>query len=173
MPSYAQQVPVDDRWAIVAYIRALQASQNVSEEEMAEYDINLSDITAEFQATQDAEAEKQGAEADQNAGVIPTAELGQQFATQYACSACHNTTGDAGGIGPSWKNLFGSQAEVINEAGEYSTITVDADYIIESIINPAAKKSRGYEAGFMMAYDNLAEHELQSIVEYIKTLSDN
>ncbi|MEN3327320.1 MAG: hypothetical protein V7638_2127 [Acidobacteriota bacterium] len=27
MPSYASQVPVQDRWAIIAYIRALQASQ--------------------------------------------------------------------------------------------------------------------------------------------------
>ena len=29
MPSYAPQIPVEDRWAIVAYIRALQLSQNV------------------------------------------------------------------------------------------------------------------------------------------------
>ena len=28
MPDYAQQVPPDDRWAIAAYIRALQLSQN-------------------------------------------------------------------------------------------------------------------------------------------------
>ncbi len=28
MPSYASQVPVEDRWAIVAYVRALQLSQN-------------------------------------------------------------------------------------------------------------------------------------------------
>lgn len=28
MPSYAAQIPVTDRWAIVAYIRALQLSQN-------------------------------------------------------------------------------------------------------------------------------------------------
>jgi mono/diheme cytochrome c family protein len=28
MPSYASQVPVDDRWAIVAYVRALQLSQH-------------------------------------------------------------------------------------------------------------------------------------------------
>jgi mono/diheme cytochrome c family protein len=27
MPSYARQIPVEDRWAIVAYIRALQRSQ--------------------------------------------------------------------------------------------------------------------------------------------------
>jgi hypothetical protein len=28
MPSYATQVPIEDRWAIAAYIRALQLSQN-------------------------------------------------------------------------------------------------------------------------------------------------
>ena len=27
MPSYGPQIPVDDRWAIVAYVRALQLSQ--------------------------------------------------------------------------------------------------------------------------------------------------
>jgi mono/diheme cytochrome c family protein len=31
MPSYAAQVPVQDRWAIIAYIRALQVSQNVKQ----------------------------------------------------------------------------------------------------------------------------------------------
>jgi hypothetical protein len=28
MPDYSQDVPVRDRWAIIAYIRALQLSQN-------------------------------------------------------------------------------------------------------------------------------------------------
>jgi mono/diheme cytochrome c family protein len=28
MPDYAQQIPPEDRWAIIAYIRALQFSQN-------------------------------------------------------------------------------------------------------------------------------------------------
>jgi mono/diheme cytochrome c family protein len=32
MPSYAAQIPVQDRWAIIAYIRALQASQNIKTE---------------------------------------------------------------------------------------------------------------------------------------------
>ncbi len=30
MPSYATQIPVEDRWAIVAYIRALQLSQHAT-----------------------------------------------------------------------------------------------------------------------------------------------
>lgn len=29
MPSYAPQIPVQDRWAIISYVRALQASQNI------------------------------------------------------------------------------------------------------------------------------------------------
>jgi len=36
MPSYASQVPVDDRWAIVAYVRALQLSQNARLAELPE-----------------------------------------------------------------------------------------------------------------------------------------
>ncbi len=35
MPSYATQIPVDDRWAIVAYIRALQLSQHAELDDVA------------------------------------------------------------------------------------------------------------------------------------------
>jgi mono/diheme cytochrome c family protein len=34
MPSYAGQIPVEDRWAIVAYVKALQASQHFPESEL-------------------------------------------------------------------------------------------------------------------------------------------
>lgn len=34
MPSYASQVPVEDRWAVVAYIRALQLSQHAPLDEL-------------------------------------------------------------------------------------------------------------------------------------------
>lgn len=35
MPSYSGQIPVADRWAIVAYVRALQRSRNLTAEETA------------------------------------------------------------------------------------------------------------------------------------------
>jgi mono/diheme cytochrome c family protein len=38
MPSYARQVPVEDRWAIVAYIRALQWSQYAVVDELSDAD---------------------------------------------------------------------------------------------------------------------------------------
>jgi cytochrome c len=36
MPSYAHQIPVSDRWAIVAYFRALQLSQNADLQDVPE-----------------------------------------------------------------------------------------------------------------------------------------
>lgn len=36
MPSYRRQIPVEDRWAIVAYVRALQRSQNASRSELSQ-----------------------------------------------------------------------------------------------------------------------------------------
>jgi mono/diheme cytochrome c family protein len=36
MPDYAQQITPEDRWAIVAYIRALQLSQNARASDLAE-----------------------------------------------------------------------------------------------------------------------------------------
>ena len=40
MPSYGSQIPVEDRWAIVAYVRALQRSQNAT----------IDDVPADLQA---------------------------------------------------------------------------------------------------------------------------
>ena len=36
MPSYASQIPVEDRWAIVLYVRALQRSRNATIEDVPE-----------------------------------------------------------------------------------------------------------------------------------------
>lgn len=104
--------------------------------------------------------------------MTPSIDLGKDIITQYACGACHNETGNSGGIGPTFKNLYRSRASVITPNGQRMTVTKDEDYIIESIIDPGAKKTIGYENGVMVAYDYLAEHELKSIVEYIKTLSN-
>jgi len=40
MPAYGPQIPVDDRWAVVAYVRALQRSQNAT----------IDDVPADLQA---------------------------------------------------------------------------------------------------------------------------
>jgi mono/diheme cytochrome c family protein len=47
MPQYAKQVPAEDRWAIVAYIRALQLSQHASLADVPEAGARLAASGAE------------------------------------------------------------------------------------------------------------------------------
>ena len=48
MPSYRAQVPTEDRWAIVAYIKALQRSQHASLDDLSERERSMlgADIAA-------------------------------------------------------------------------------------------------------------------------------
>lgn len=46
MPSYRHQVPLEDRWAIVGYIRALQKSQNASESDLKKLGYNKDEVAS-------------------------------------------------------------------------------------------------------------------------------
>lgn len=94
----------------------------------------------------------------------PLAEVGEGiWATQ--CASCHSVTG-AAGTGPAWNDLIGDP----NHAIEGGTVVADEAYIIESILNPAAKLAKGY-GNAMPAFNSLSPRELQGILEYMKTLS--
>ncbi|MBV9497078.1 MAG: cytochrome c [Acidobacteria bacterium] len=58
MPPYAPQVPAKDRWAIIAYIRVLQLSQNGS----------VADVPADKQASLNAPASAEAAPAEHGGG---------------------------------------------------------------------------------------------------------
>jgi Skp family chaperone for outer membrane proteins len=63
MPGYASQIKVRDRWAIVAYVRALQASQNAAIEDIPadrrdELNKLKGEIEAKLAATAEAERKK-------------------------------------------------------------------------------------------------------------------
>lgn len=171
MYSYASQIPVEDRWAIVAYVRALQESQNISEEEMAEYDVDLAALqskAAEEQAKADSLAEaKAAAQETMEASVS----MGADVIAGNGCAACHSEDGSAG-IGPTWSGLYGSEGEVVTAEGETITVTKDEDYIRESIVEPGAKKSVDYQQGVMASYSYLSDLEIESIILYIKNLDN-
>lgn len=173
MPSYAHQIKVEDRWAIVGYLRALQASQNITEDEITDFDIDLDALKAEYEAEQQRLAELEEARKPKDQGeIVATAARGKEVITQYACGACHSEDGSSI-IGPTWLNIYGREGVVVTEAGETITVTKDDEYLIESIVNPYAKITDGYDPLMADAYGSLSESDLQSIIEYIKTLSDN
>ncbi|MBI4328445.1 MAG: cytochrome c [Chloroflexi bacterium] len=99
--------------------------------------------------------------------VTVSPELGAQLARQIGCAACHRPDGNSS-VGPTWKGLFGSEQPLTDG----SAVLADEAYLRESILNPNAKVVEGFGAGIMPQNfrDRLSDAEIQSIVEYIKTL---
>ena len=165
MPSYSSQITVEDRWAIVAYVRALQESQNATKDDLSKFDVDIAALESEFASKQ--EKAEQLAEARKPADVEISANLGEKIFQQNGCQACHSTDGSVV-IGPSFKGLFGHEVEL--EDG--TTVTADEAYITESIVEPNAKIVKGFPP-IMAPFDYLPDNEIKSLIEYIKTLSDN
>lgn len=96
---------------------------------------------------------------------LSLAQVGQKI-YQGRCIACHLTT-DKKNIGPGFAGIIGQNREFENA----DSITVDEEYIRESILNPNAKIVKGYPQGVMPSFaGQLKENELSGIIEYIKTL---
>lgn len=167
MPSYASQIPVEDRWAIVAYVRALQRSQNVSEEEIQNYDVDIASLQQTYEEQQAAIEAKQEAQSEAGGGGEVSVERGKTISDQNACGTCHSTDGTQL-VGPTWQNLYGSERAL----DDGSTVTADEDYLRESIVDPTAKVVEGFPPS-MVPYDYLSDSEINSLVAYIKSLSED
>jgi mono/diheme cytochrome c family protein len=166
MPAYNTQIKVEDRWAIVAYIRALQKSQNVPESEMDRFDVDLAQLMEDDQARrarEEALAEARAVRGDDEV----TVERGERLYIQNACQACHSLDGRSL-VGPTFTGLYGSERNFTDG----TSAIADEDYLYESIVEPGAKIVEGYD-NVMVAYDFLSESELQSLIEFIKSHSDN
>lgn len=162
MPSYATQIPVEDRWAIVAYIRALQKAQNATRDELEQMQVDFAALESDF-ADQQAREEALAAARSANENTEVSVDRGKEIITANACGACHSLDGSEM-VGPSWLGLWGKEG--VTESGE--AYVADEDYIKESILEPKAKIVKGY-APVMVAYP-LSESELASVIEYIKTI---
>ncbi|HEB26205.1 MAG TPA: c-type cytochrome [Porticoccus sp.] len=94
------------------------------------------------------------------------AEQGQQLAQNRGCIACHSVDGSKS-LGPGWLGLYGT-TETLSDG---ATLSVDAPYIKESIVNPSAKIVRGYPP-VMVAYE-FSEEQLSAITAYIQSLTSD
>ena len=93
--------------------------------------------------------------------------LGEDRYTRFNCHTCHSNGVNQGGVGPSFKALFGST--VYYEGGDKG-IVADEDYITESIRYPAIKIKKGYPDQMPKSYEEISQREIDGIIEYIKTL---
>lgn len=88
---------------------------------------------------------------------------GAAVARARGCVACHSVDGGAS-VGPTWKGLAGR--EVVLEGG--GSVRADSAYLTESIVEPAAKRVRGFAV--TMPRFALTDAEVSALVTYIETL---
>ncbi len=85
MPSYAAQIPVEDRWAIIAYVRQLQGVPPESGEGVIDVPV----------------------------ATVASADHGSKLYKAKGCNACHTIDGNKL-VGPSWKGAFGKMEKLAN-----------------------------------------------------------
>ena len=86
-----------------------------------------------------------------------------------ACLSCHTIDGSKL-IGPSFKGVWGRTETVITNDTERQ-ILVDEEYIRNSVYDPSADVTKGFNKGLMISYKDLvSEDELNDVIEYLKTL---
>jgi cytochrome c oxidase subunit II len=86
------------------------------------------------------------------------------------CQTCHSVDGSKTAQGgPSWKGIWGKM-ETMNDGKE---VLVDAAYVRESMMQPAAKIVKGYEPIMPTFQGLLRETEIQGLIAYIKSLGND
>lgn len=91
---------------------------------------------------------------------------GEHLAQQFGCLACHSTDGTVI-VGPSWKGLFGHEVEL--EDG--TTVIADYAYLYESIRDPGAKITAGFQN---LMPPNIAadmtDEQIDDVIAFIESL---
>jgi cytochrome c oxidase subunit 2 len=91
------------------------------------------------------------------------ASRGDKLFQDLACTNCHKN--DGSGRGPSLEGLFGKNIEI--EGGQ--KVTVDDEYLRESILSPQAKIAAGYQPIMPTFQGLVTEDQLLQLIEYIKS----
>jgi cytochrome c oxidase subunit 2 len=92
------------------------------------------------------------------------AEGGAKLFASLACNTCHRP--DAQGRGPVLDGLFGKTVTL--QSGE--SVTVDEAYVRESILNPSAKITAGFQPIMPTFQGLVTEEQLLELIEYVKSL---
>ena len=98
------------------------------------------------------------------AGQGSLASAGEKLFNDLACNTCHRP--DSQGRGPVLNGLFGKTVSLVGGG----MLTADEGYIRESILNPSAKITAGFQPIMPTFQGLVTEEQLLELVEYVKAL---
>ena len=86
------------------------------------------------------------------------------FENKYVCAACHMLDGSVK-VGPALNGRWGGQAKL----ADGSSVPFDDAYFRESVLNPAAKISAGFQPLMPAFQGQIDDEQLEQIMAYIKS----
>ncbi len=95
------------------------------------------------------------------------AERGKKLFATKGCTACHSVAGQVL-VGPPLNGIFGKMVEMVDG----TKVTVDENFIRESIMNPSAKVVKNFPPVMPTFKGTLSDDEINSLVAYIKGLTN-
>jgi len=98
------------------------------------------------------------------AGQGSLASAGEKLFNDLACNTCHRP--DSQGRGPVLNGLFGKTVSLVGGG----MLTADEGYIRESILNPSAEITAGFQPIMPTFQGLVTEEQLLELVEYVKSL---
>lgn len=96
---------------------------------------------------------------------FPPAEVGEILYNKLGCKQCHSVDGTAG-IAPTFSGLFGTEEVLVDG----DRVLVDDNYIRESILEPKAKVTAGFDPVMPTFQGRLKDVDIEAIIAYLKTL---
>jgi len=94
---------------------------------------------------------------------LPPAELGENVFNKV-CVACHGLAGTKV-VGPPLNGLFG-RSEIMADG---TTLTVDENYVRESITDPGAKVVKGFGPTMPSFQGTLSDKKIDAVIAFLKT----
>jgi cytochrome c oxidase subunit 2 len=95
----------------------------------------------------------------------PLSATGEKVFAELGCATCHRN--DAQGRGPNLQGVFGKPVQL--EDGR--TVTADENYLRECILDPGAKRVKGFQPVMPTFQGLVSEEQVNALVAYIKSIS--
>jgi cytochrome c oxidase subunit 2 len=95
----------------------------------------------------------------------PLSATGEKIFAELGCSTCHRT--DLQGRGPNLQGVYGKPVQL--EDGR--TVTADENYLRECILDPGAKRVKGFQPLMPTFQGLVTEEQVNALVAYIKSIS--
>jgi cytochrome c oxidase subunit II len=95
----------------------------------------------------------------------PLSATGEKIFAELGCSTCHRT--DTQGRGPNLQGVFGKPVQL--EDGR--TVTADENYVRECILDPGARRVKGFQPIMPTFQGLVSEEQVNALVAYIKSIS--